>query len=130
MKGLLLITCMIKVVRCRCRDVMTDFRLPMNTVTINNVIGIPDSEMVEIGCECLEPSGADPEWSYNDRVISDRGRRDDDEAYIINESPYVTLKVESFEEDSSGLYACYGRDTTVEFNLAWYEPSKLYLATY
>ena len=122
--GLLLITCMIKVVRCRCRDVMTDFRLPSDAVTISNIIGIPDGVMVEIGCECLEPSN-DPEWSYIDRDISDRARDDDDEAYIVSEPPYVTLKVDSFEEDSSGLYACYGRDTTVEFNLAWYDPSKL-----
>lgn len=115
-------------VRCRCRDAMTDFRLPSDAVTINNIIGIPDRVMVEIGCKCLEP-GNDPEWSYNDRDISDRARDDDDddddEAYIVSESPYVTLRVESFEEDSSGLYACYGRDTTVEFNLAWYDPSKL-----
>ena len=113
---------MVKGSRSSCHRVTTDFRSPISTVTINNMTGIPDREQVEIVCDCTAPRrGGDPEWSYDDRSLPDRLRRDD-EPYVDSGS---TLKVASFSEDSSGLYACHSRDVTVEFNLVWYNPGKL-----
>lgn len=113
---------MAKASRSSCHRVTTDFRLPSSTVTINNMTGIPDREQVEIVCDCTAPRrGGDPEWSYNNQSLPDK-RRNDNEPYVDSDS---ILRVTSFGEDSSGLYACHSRDVTVEFNLVWYNPGKL-----
>ena len=122
MAGLLLVTHMVKASRSDCHSVTTDFRLPRDTITINNIIGIQDREQVEIGCVCTAPRRpGTPEWSYDDQSVPDTSRKDD-EPYVDSTS---TLRVDSFDEDSSGLYVCDSRDVTVEFNLAWYDPGKL-----
>lgn len=72
----------------------------------------------------MAPRRTAPEWSYNDRSLPDTSRNDDD-PYVDAVLTRVTLRVNSFGEDSSGLYTCHSRDTTVEYNLAWYDPSKL-----
>ena len=121
MAGLLLNTDMVKANRSSCHRVTIDFRLPRSTVTINNMTGIPDREQVEISCDCTAPRRAGaPEWSYNDKSLTDQFRNDN-EPYVDSDS---TLRVNLFSEDSSGLYACHSRDNTVEFNLVWYDPGK------
>ena len=128
MASLLLNTHMVKASISSCHSVTTDFRLPRNTVTINSIIGIPDREEVEIGCDCTAPRRAGPgdaEWSYNDNTLPDTSRNDD-EPYVDSAS---TLRVNSFSEDSSGLYACNSRDVTMEFNLVWYNPGEYLVAT-
>ena len=129
MKGLLLVTCVVKGDRTSCHSVTTEFRSPINVVTINNITGIPNEQSVEIRCNCLAPRREDPEWSYNDEDLPETAR-DVDEPYIESASTRETLRVDLFREDSSGLYTCHSRDTTVEFNLAWYDPGKLTIAFY
>ena len=120
--AVLLLTVKAMASRSSCHRITTDFRLPSSTITINNITGIPDREQVEIVCDCTAPRRAgDPEWSYNDQSLPDQSRRND-EPYIDSGS---TLRVTSFNEDSSGLYVCHSRDVTVEFNLVWYNPGKL-----
>ena len=107
---------------CRSANVATDFRRPSNAVTVSSIIGIPDREQVEIRCECMGGRRpGTPDWTYNDRNVSD-GPHNNDEPYVNSDA---TLRVDSFSEDSSGLYTCHGRDRNMEFNLIWYDPGKL-----
>ena len=116
---------MIKMGRSSCQSVTTDFRSPSNTPTISNIIGIPDRERVEIRCECMDRGKTDPEWSHNEEDISARSRgHDDNDPYVDSDKDRVTLRVDSFGVDSSGLYACHGTDITEEFNLVWYDPGE------
>ena len=114
----------VKADRSSCHSVTTEFRSPSNAVTINNITGIPNGVSVEIRCNCLAPRRTAPEWSYNDEDLPDRAGGVD-EPYVESDSTRETLRVDSFGEDSSGLYTCHSRDTTVEFNLAWYNPGEL-----
>ena len=121
---------MVKADRSSCHSVTAEFRSPSNPVSINNFVGIPNEESVEIRCNCLAPRRKAPVWSYNDVDLPDTAD-DIDEPYAEStSSTRETLRVVSFKEDSSGLYICHSRDTTVEFNLAWYDPSKLTIAFY
>jgi len=125
MMGLLLTMDAVKAGRSSCQSVTTDFRLPSNTITINSITGIPNGEQVEIRCQCLAPKRTAAEWSYNDESLpTSLDDDDDDEPYVDSTLTRVTLRVNSFGEDSSGLYICHSRDTIVEFNLAWYDSGK------
>ena len=116
---------MIKAGRSSCQSVTTDFRSPSNTPTISDIIGIPDRERVEIRCECMDSGETLPEWNYDKKDVPDSPRHDD-EPYVDTDMTQVILRVDSFEEDSSGLYACHGSNReVVEFNLAWYDPGEL-----
>ena len=111
----------------QCHDISTDPRFPSNTIYINNsIIGIPHQNEVEIRCECLVQR-VFPEWCYNDNSITASTQNDSEEfsPYIeTNGQVRATLRIESFEEQSSGLYTCNSRDTTEIFNLIWYDPGK------
>lgn len=121
--GLILDICKVKASRSSCHNVTVNFIRPLNTVTIKGITGIPSEAQVEIRCDCLGPKREAPEWSFDDRDLPSSSRNNDD-PYVDADRTQVTLKVDSFGEDSSGLYRCHSRDTTVEFNLAWYDPSK------
>lgn len=97
--------------------------MPRDIVTINTITGIPNGEQVEIRCECLAARRTAAEWSYDDESLPSLPRNDDD-PYVKPTLTRVTLRVDSFEEDSSGMYRCHSKDTTVEFNLVWYDPGK------
>ena len=116
--------CAVKADRSSCHSVTTEFRSPSNAVAINNIIGIPNGVSVEIRCNCLAPRRTAPVWSYDDEDLPELAD-DADDPYVESTSTRETLRVNSFSEDSSGLYTCHSRDTTVEFNLAWYDPGEL-----
>jgi len=119
----------------QCHNITTQFKDPENLVNINGLIGVPDGEKVEIECQCLNPKKGMAEWTYNEKNVSTSTttNHDEDDAeeddgpspvYITTEGSRVTLKVDSFRESSSGLYSCHSRDTTIDFNLTWYDPGK------
>ena len=118
-----MVTCM-PAERSMCESVTIDFRSPRNTDTINGLTGIPDEARVEIRCDCKTtgPKGT-PEWSYNGESLP-KSPPNDDDPYVDSRMAREILRVDSFEEDSSGLYTCNGGNVTIELNLFWYDPSK------
>lgn len=126
MTGLLLNTRTVEGDRSSCHSITVDVRSPIDNITINGYTGIADEEQVEIICDCLGPRRQTSEWSYNDKSLPSLPR-DDEDPYVESDGPRQILRVDSFEEDSSGLYTCHSRDVIVEFNLVWYDPSKLKL---
>jgi len=108
----------------QCDDITVNFRQPSNRVTISdNIIGIENREEVEIRCECSGPRGASPVWTKDDNDIS-TDNKDEVTPYIAADGPRHSLRISRFEEDATGQYICDSRDTTVVFNLVWYDPSK------
>ena len=115
-----------------CHNITTEFRADpegdVDIVHINNdIIGIPSEAQVEIRCDCLAPRRRPPpEWSYNDidNVTTNRDWEDPSSPYVDHNRPRSTLIINSFGEQSSGLYTCHSRDTTISFNLTWYNPGK------
>ena len=115
-----------------CHNITTEFRADrvedadIVHIINSNIIGIPNEAEVEIRCNCLAPRRRSPEWSYNDidNVTTDRDWTNPSSPYIDYDGPRATLVINSFGEQSSGLYTCHSRDTTIHFNLTWYNPGK------
>ena len=117
-----------------CHNITTEFRADVrdpvedtDIIHINsNVIGVPSETEVEIRCNCLAPRRRSPEWSYNniDNVTTNRDWANPSSPYVDYNGPRATLVINSFGEQSSGVYTCHSRDTTIYFNLTWYDPGK------
>ena len=115
----------------QCHNITTEFRTDpegdTDFVHINdNIVGVPSEAEVEIRCHCLAPRRRSPEWSYNDidNVTTNRDWDNPSSPYVDYDGPRATLIINSFTEESSGLYTCHSRDTTIHYNLTWYDPGK------
>ena len=102
-----------------------------NIVNINDsTFGIPSGVDVRIRCDCSDSGGRGarprPVWRYGDggNVTTTRNEEDPSSPYVENDGPRATLRIRSFSELSPELYICHSRDTTLQFNLIWYDPGK------